>query len=143
MSGGEMKVKLESVTAEKFAPFGDVLEFPPEAVENFRIVVKEDSASWRLAVLRFTRHTVERLENHPASRESFEPLKGATVLLVAEHNNPAEFTAFFLDKPVCLYKGIWHDVLALTPEAQIKITENLDVNSEYYNLKEPVAVFIG
>jgi ureidoglycolate hydrolase len=137
-----MKVKLESVTAERFVPFGDVLEFTPEVTKDFHIVVREDSAAWRLAVLRFTRHAIERLENHPTSRETFEPLKGAAVLLVAENKNPAEFTAFFLDKPVCLYKGVWHDVLALTPEAQVKITENLEVNSEYYNLKNPVSVFV-
>jgi ureidoglycolate hydrolase len=138
-----MKIKVESVSAERFAPFGDVLEFPEDAAENFRIVVREESSSWRLAVFRFTRHVINRIENHPSSRESFVPLKGSAILVAAEHEKPSELTAFFLDKPICLYRGIWHEVLALTPEAQVTITENLDVNSEYFELKEPLSVFLG
>jgi ureidoglycolate hydrolase len=134
---------VESISAGRFAPFGDVLEFAENVTENFRIIVREESSSWRLAVLRFTRHAIERIENHPSSRESFVPLKGAVILVVAEHEKPSELTAFFLDKPICLYRGIWHEVLALTPEAQVTITENLDVKSEYFELKEPLSVFLG
>ena len=80
------------------------------------------------------------MENHPFSKESFEPLKGITVLLVAEHETPEEYQAFVLDKPVCLKKGIWHQVLALTPEAQVKITENLEVASEFYEYEKAKSV---
>jgi ureidoglycolate hydrolase len=134
---------VESISAGRFAPFGDVLEFPENVAENFRIIVREESSSWRLAVLRFTRHVIDRIENHASSRESFVPLKGAAILVAAEHEKPAELTAFFLDRPVCLYRGIWHEVLALTTEAQVTITENIDVKSEYFELKEPLSVFLG
>lgn len=137
------KIKVENISTGRFAPFGDVLEFPEHAAENFRIIVREESSSWRLAVLRFTRHVIERIENHPSSRENFEPLKGAAILVAAEHEKPSELSAFFLDRPVCLHRGIWHEVLALTPEAQVTITENLDVESEYFELKEPLSLFLG
>ena len=79
----------------------------------------------------------------PASRESFEPLHGLTVLVVATHENPEEYEAFILDKPVCLKKGIWHQVLALTEEAQVKIVENLEVQSEFYDLEKAIHVLVG
>lgn len=133
-----MAIRLQSVTAEAFAPFGSVLEFPPDCSDAFHIVVKEPEQPWRLAVFRYTNREISVMENHPASMESFEPLSGVTVLLVAEHNSPDACSAFLLDKPVCLKKGIWHQVLSLTPEAQVKIAENMDVNSEFHTLAKPV-----
>ena len=138
-----MKIELENINPENFAAFGDILEFPSNVTANFHIVVREEKSPWRLAVLRFDRHSVERLENHPESMESFEPLEGSSVLLLAEHEHPDIIKAFFLDKPVCLFKGVWHDVLALSSEAKVKITENLEVTSEYHNLENPVRVFVG
>ena len=62
------------------------------------------------------------------------------MLLVAEHDKSEEFEAFLLDKPVCLYKGIWHQVLSLTDEAQVKIAENLEVNSEFFNFEKEIEI---
>ena len=138
-----MKIELENINHECFKPFGTILEFTPDVTTGFHVFVREEKSPWRLALLRFDRHCVERIENHPESMESFEPLEGASVLLVAENESPENLRAFLLDKPVCLFKGVWHDVLALSSEAKVKITENLEVTSEYHNLKKPVRVFIG
>ena len=138
-----MKIQLENISTENFAPFGDILEFPRDVKTDFHIIVHEEKSPWRIALLRFDRHSVERMENHPDSMESFEPLEGYTVLLVAEHETPENIRAFILDKPVCLYKGVWHDVLALTSDAKVKITENLEVRSEYHNLERSIRVFVG
>lgn len=46
-------------------------------------------------------------------------------------------------KPICLEKGIWHQVLALTDEAQVKITENLEVESVFHELKKAILVYVG
>lgn len=135
-------IQLESVTEKLFAPFGTVLEFPADCKEQFYIVERESESPWRIAVLRFWNKTIKKIECHPSSKESFEPLKGATVLLVAEHATPLEYKAFFLDKPVCLKKGIWHQVLSITPEAQVKIVENAEVESEFYELPQEVFVCI-
>lgn len=129
-------VQLEYITAEGFAPFGSVIEFPEQIEEDFYIVDTEENEPWRVAVYRYRNHSVRRFECHPYSKESFEPLNGITVLCVAEHDTPQDYHAFILNKPVCLKKGIWHQVLSLTEEAQVKITENLEVVSEFYDQAE-------
>jgi len=138
-----MKIEIENITTENFAPFGYVLEFTPEMKDPFHVIVREEKDPWRLALLRFDWHEVKRLENHPDSMESFEPLEGASVLFVAENKSPDKIRAFFLDKPICLYKGVWHEVMAVSADAKVKITENLDVSAEYYNLENPLRLFAG
>ena len=135
-------VLLESVTADRFKAYGTVLEFPEDNYENFYIADTETEHPWRVAVFRYTSKAIKVIENHPTSKETFEPLHGITVLLVAEHETPEDYRAFILDKPVCLKKGVWHQVLALTPEAQVKITENLEVPSEFYEYEEPKSVYL-
>ena len=132
--------RLESIHKETFEKYGKVLEFSDQCTEPFEIVITEEKEPWRLAVFRYRNKTVKRMECHPLSLESFEPLTGLTVLIVAEPGHPEEYRAFILDKPVCLYKGIWHQVLSLTDEAQVKIAENLEVVSEFHDLEHEVAV---
>lgn len=134
---------LQSVQRETFLPYGEVLEFPAGIEETFCIITTEEKEPWRLALFRYTNKEIQRMECHPTSRESFEPLHGLTVLVVATHENPEEYEAFILDKPVCLKKGIWHQVLALTEEAQVKIVENLEVQSEFYDLEKAIHVLVG
>lgn len=134
---------LESISREAFEPFGSVIEFTPGFEGIYEIVAAEEEKPWILAVFRYTNKTIRRIENHPTSMETFEPLSGVTVLLVAEHETPEDYKAFILDKPVCLKKGTWHQVLALTPSAQVKITENKDVYSEFYDLPKEVRVQLG
>lgn len=134
---------LQYVQRETFLPYGEVLEFPAGIEKTFCIITTEEKEPWRLAVFRYTNKEIQRMECHPTSRESFEPLHGLTVLVVATHENPEEYEAFILDKPVCLKKGIWHQVLALTEEAQVKIVENLEVQSEFYDLEKAIHVLVG
>lgn len=134
--------RLQSIHKENFAKFGKVLEFSDSCTEQFEIVITEEKEPWRLAVYRYTSKTIQRMECHPTSLESFEPLAGITVLVVAEHDKPEEYEAFILDKPVCLYKGIWHQVLSLTDEAQVKIAENLEVNSEFFDFDHALEVVV-
>ena len=134
---------LQYVQRETFLPYGEVLEFPAGIEKTFCIITTEEKEPWRLAVFRYTNKEIQRMECHPTSRESFEPLHGLTVLVVATHENPEEYEAFILDKPVCLKKGIWHQVLALTEEAQVKIVENLEEQSEFYDLEKAIHVLVG
>ena len=138
-----MAVQLESVTVNAFRPFGTVLEFQQSDADNFYVVDTEPEHPWRVAVFRYSNKEITRIECHPTSKESFEPLHGITVLLVAEHDTPEDCHAFILDKPVVLAKGIWHQTLALTPEATVKITENLEVESSFYTYDSPKRVYLG
>lgn len=135
--------KVQSIKRETFQKYGEVLEFPEECKEAFHIVVTEEAQPWRLAVFRYDNKTIKTLECHPFSLESFEPLGGMTVLVVAEHESPEQYEAFLLDKPVCLKKGIWHQVLSVTDEAQVKIAENLEVTSQFFELEKEIGILIG
>ena len=48
--------------------------------------------------------------------------------------------AFVLDRPVCLYSGIWHGVVTLTQEYICKITENLKVPLVCEPLTQPICI---
>ena len=136
-----MKIQsIQFITQEAFERFGMVIELKPHSKDGWEVVVKSQGDGWRIAVLEFFRRTAVRLENHPSSKESFEPLKGTTVLLVAENSTPGNFEAFLLDRPVCLNEGVWHEVISLSDGAQVKITENLEVDCEYYTLSGEAAV---
>ncbi len=134
--------ELKSVNRKDFEKFGTILEFPEDWNSNFYIVDTEEKHPWRVAVFRYSNKQIKVIENHPTSKESFEPLRGITVLLVAEQETPEDYSAFVLDKPVCLKKGIWHQVLALTLDAEVKITENLEVESVFYEYDEAKTVMI-
>lgn len=139
-----MKIQLQSVTARAFAPYGKVLEFTPEADDRFHVVITEEREPWRLAVFRYRNHEIDTMEAHPTTLESFEPLSGITVLLVARPETPDSPEAFLLDKPVCLYKGVWHQAMALTPEAQCKIAENLDVpGTVFHSFARPLGICLS
>ena len=140
------ELKLRTIDPESFAPYGDVLTLTnpdPERLANgqseFRIITRsEDETGWRLAVLAVRSREIRRVECHPTTLESFEPVSGLAVICVAPPDNPDAIEAFVLDQPVCLKKGVWHDVLALTKEAMIKIAENLNVTGEYHVLPQPL-----
>jgi ureidoglycolate hydrolase len=135
------KAEIECITEESFRPFGRLIRFPEEDREsNFIIIASDTESPWRLAVFRYWNHSIEKIECHPTSMESFEPLEGETLLLVAEHDTPEDYHIFRLDQPVILEKGVWHQTLSLTDSAQVKITENLEVPTEFYSLSEAVGV---
>ena len=138
-----MRREICQITRESFAAYGTVLEF--SGPRGWEIAVREESPGWRIALLEFGAGPARRLECHPFSRESFEPVQGTGILLTARPEAPEEFQAFLLDKPVCLNKGVWHQVLTPAGKASIKITENLEVESEYWELPQPVsaAVILG
>lgn len=134
---------IETITRESFAPFGTVLEFSaaPQS-ERFEVLVEEANSPWRLAVYRVRERACTTLENHPASLESFEPLSGTGLLLVAENAVPAAYRVFLLNKPVCLHKGVWHQMLTLSEETIVKITENLEVSALFYTLPQAVTAAV-
>ncbi len=126
------------IVGDNFNKYGVVLELTKNAVNGFDILVTEKAHGWRIALYEYDRRNAERLENHPTSKESFEPVKGVTLLVVAEKDKPEEFETFLLDKPVCLEKGVWHQVITLSDRAVVKITENLEVDSEFFYPKNPL-----
>ncbi|MEA3406566.1 MAG: ureidoglycolate lyase [Chloroflexota bacterium] len=141
-------VRLETITEKSFAPFGTLVDWTPALEESgrpFHILVRSEvPTGWRLAVLKVAQRAVERLENHPHSEELFAPLEGRAILVVAEpgEREDDDVHAFFLDRPVSVAPGVWHDVFSLSEFATILIAENLEVSAEYSTLSRPVgAIF--
>ena len=141
------KGEILPLTVPSFRRYGCIIEYPQKekkgTVRNLWRIVHTESAKvgWRIAYLVLRDKSVGRLECHPFSDESFEPVRGSALLFVAQERNPAVVQCFALDRAVILKKGIWHGVVTVTPETEIKITENARVVCRYwplgYRLRHP------
>jgi ureidoglycolate hydrolase len=129
--------KTKKITAENFKRYGWVIEYPhktsAEKKKNlFRIILKERSKTgWRIAYLVVRDKAITKLEQHPDSLESFEPVSGKSLLYVAAAKEASKIERFCLNKPIILKKGIWHGIVTLSRESEIKITENAKVKCIY------------
>lgn len=132
-----------TINDDNFKAYGKILKFTEECNDKFEVILNEPNYGWRLAVFRYTEKSVKVMENHPESMESFEPLDGTTLLIVAANHQPEKFQVFLLDKPICLYKGIWHQVISISDTASVKITENIEVSSEFYEFDTEIKVVVG
>jgi ureidoglycolate hydrolase len=128
---------------DQFAPYGIVIPMDNDKNMPFDIKLIENSFGWRIAILEITSRTTRQLHCHPDSLEVFEPVRGSAVLLVSSKENPECIEAFLLDKPVCVNKGIWHSIIALSTKATLKITENAVVTKEIHDIGEVKPVLIS
>jgi len=126
-------MKIKRITKTNFRRYGWVIEYPDKNKKSekhnlFRIVLKESaSRGWRIAYLIVRDKTIRRLEHHPHSFESFEPIRGKSLLFVSAENLPKKIECFLLDRPIILKKKIWHGIVAQGKEAEVKLTENAEV----------------
>jgi ureidoglycolate hydrolase len=136
-------MRIRRITQQSFRRFGTVIELSARKAsrgENlFRVVLRDArAAGWRIAYLVVRERMITRLERHPGTFESFEPVKGKCILFVARGSVPRRIEGFLLDRPVVLRKDVWHGVVACDREADIKITENASVRCVYVPLKKPL-----
>ena len=124
---------IKTINAESFGRYGVVLEHVDQE-EGYEPLVTVQSRGWIWAVLTFRLKSIPRIECHPTSKESFEPVFGTTIIVVAPPQDPDAIETFLLDQAVMLHEGVWHEVMALSDVARVKITENNDVTSEYHDL---------
>lgn len=132
-------IKPLKINKENFKKYGWIIQwegFEKKPENNqFRIVIRDRKVKgWRIAYLIVRNKQVDFLENHPDSYESFEPIKGKSIIYVSNNKIPQDLQAFILDQPVVLRKGLWHNVVTLGKEAHIKITENNKVKLVKYQL---------
>jgi hypothetical protein len=123
--------------AEKlFNLYGKIIDYPrkgaPHSGNLFKIILRQRDTGWRIAYLVVREKVIDRLEQHPDSWESFEPVRGQSLLFVARRRNVHDIRCFLLDKPVVLKKGIWHGIVTTGKEADVKITENAAVRCVYW-----------
>ncbi|KLU60695.1 ureidoglycolate lyase [Peptococcaceae bacterium CEB3] len=128
-------LKINYLSQERFAKYGRIFEFTDSDDSYFQIQSDQAKAiGWRLALMKVSGRTFDKVNCHPNSVESFDPLRGTVVLIVAEPERPDDIEAFLLDKPVCLNKSVWHNVISLSQEAIVKIVENTYIESISYEL---------
>ncbi len=131
---------IEKIAREDFKRYGLIIEYPDKEREGrdkslFCITLKvTEAAGWRIAYLILRDKSIGRLERHSDSFESFEPVSGETLIYVADKKDAAAIRCFRLDRPVILNKGVWHGVVTLGDESEIKITENAEVECGFWEL---------
>jgi ureidoglycolate hydrolase len=136
---------MRRISPENFKRYGRVITCPGRKPKDktksvFRVVLTENIKNgWRIAYLLLREKTVDKLEQHPDSFESFEPISGKSLIYVTDCRDPETIECFYLDKPVIVDKGVWHGVLTLTGESEIKITENARVKCLYWPLSKRLA----
>jgi len=128
------------LTHKAIRPFGYIID--ARCVRDtgrknaFGILLKEKAPGWRIGYLIVRQGFIDRLESHPDSLETFEPVKGRAIIALAPAKDPSAIKVFTLDKPVVLKKGVWHDVAAVSKRCEIKIFENSDVRVAYHYPKK-------
>lgn len=138
-----MIISLQNLTPEKFKKYGEIIAPNPVRGERFQVIIDEPVADgWRIAVSQVNRDSITKLGIHPNTRETFEPLTGISVIVVASYESPEEIEAFLLDQPVCLYKNVWHATVSLSEISYLKILENSHVEQEVYTLENALDIRI-
>jgi ureidoglycolate hydrolase len=134
---------IQNITKNNFGKYGTIIDFTGKADDpEFEIIITHKDDPWRIAMLRVKERDFTELENHPSSLETFEPVEGMCLLLLSLGTEESDYEVFLLDRPVCLNKGVWHGIATLTHVSEVKITENLEVDTEFYRLDKPMKVFV-
>ena len=136
-------IPIKNIMKESFGKYGTIIDFTgrPDDPE-FEIIISHKDDPWRIAMLRVKNRDFTALESHPASFETFEPVEGMCLLMLSLDTEKSGYEVFLLDRPVCLNKGVWHGIATLTTVSKVKITENLEVDTEYYDLDKPMHIFV-
>lgn len=136
---GAGDINIKKLTRKSVEPYAMIIDGScvPDSGKgnNFGILMKEKSRGWRIGYLVVRDRAIKRMERHPDSFETFEPVKGRLVIAFAGNKDPAKTEFFFLDKGVVVKKGIWHEVAAIGGSAEVKIFENIEVKTEYLEIK--------
>ena len=137
-------MKIKKLTKKSVQPYGRIIDSTCVKDDGrgnrFGILLKEQSRGWRIGYLILRDKFIGSLERHIDSLETFEPVKGKAVIALAKGNLPDSAELFFLDKPVVVNKGIWHEVLAVSARCEIKIFENIEVKTRYYSLNKDLVI---
>ena len=130
----------QKITSQSFKAYGKLICYPHKEqkgkIRNLWRIVHQEKAKvgWRVAYLVLRDKTIGRFESHPFSDETLEPVKGRALLFVTQRRELSSIQCFLLKQPVVLYQGTWHGLISLSPETEIKITENKKVACRYWSL---------
>jgi len=133
-------IPVKFLTAKAFKKYGRLLG-PADESKIFTVTCGDEKAKgWRIGYVILGPGRVDTIEAHPESFETFEPVSGTTIILVAPVSAPDKIEAFLLDEAVLINKNVWHGMKVLSGKARIKVTENFEVASIFHKLKKPVDI---
>ena len=126
---------LLNLTRDAFSKYGRILEPTAEEAKNpFIVLEKVVSNGWQMAYSTVTKRSCDEMRRHTNTKETFEPLQGTVALVVALPDKPEEAEVFLLDRPVVINEGVWHNNIAISETAHLRINENIKVVSESHRL---------
>ncbi|MBR0599841.1 hypothetical protein [Sinanaerobacter chloroacetimidivorans] len=135
--------QINYITKDNFGKYGRIIDFTgQEGNPPFEVIIQNEDDPWRIAMLRVEEREFTFLEKHPGSLETFEPVEGICLLLVSLETQKSDYEVFVLDRAVCLDKDVWHGIVSLADVSKVKITENLEVDTDYYHLAAPMQIFV-
>ena len=156
------EISFEPLTAEAFAPFGDVIEAvgAPDRIINqglcgrYHDLAAMDFSDGRAGISLFRSEAralplkIEMVERHPSGSQAFIPMNAYPFMVVVapdEHGAPGRLRAFLsaAGQGVNYRRGIWHGVL--TPLVQTGLFAVIDrigsgANLEEHWLDRPVTI---
>lgn len=142
-----MVKRINVLSSESFKKYGIIIEPKISNVEvrSFEVIETAPSEGWRIGILQLVKDEMTYIERHLKTKETYEPLSGTTIMLVSLQESPHDMEVFLLDKPVCVNEGIWHQVVAISEKAIIKVIENITVphyECEIFYLEDGVNVSV-
>ena len=137
-------MRINRLTHKSVKPYGCIIDSSfikdDGRGDKFGVLLKERSSGWRIGYLILRKKKIIRLENHPDSLETFEPVRGRAIIALSARKSPDQVKVFSLDKPVALKKRVWHNLAAVSKRCEIKIFENIKVKTEYRALKTAIMI---
>ncbi|NDW54549.1 ureidoglycolate lyase [Aliiroseovarius sp. PrR006] len=156
------EITARPLTAEAFAPFGDVLELTDRnsltinagQCQRHHDLAQLDFGEGRAGISLFdgkARHfpyALDLVERHPLGSQAFIPMNGVPLLVMVcpdENGIPGTPGAFVMrpDQAVNLHKGIWHGVLApIGAQGLYAVVDRigLEANLEEFCFKAPYLI---
>ena len=149
------EVRIEPLTREAFAPFGDVIEM--EGAHSFainngmcmrfhdlaKVETTGENARTLVSLLRGKPYelplTLTMVERHPFGSQAFVPLSSHPFLVVAAHDGPdgpSEPVAFLTEpgQGINIHRNVWHGILTpLHAESDFVV---IDRGGDGINLEE-------
>ncbi len=141
-----MSENIKNLSPATFKDYGSLIEYPDVQAKGknrnlWKVLYRsDDDVGWRIAYLVLRDKSIGRLECHPDTDETFEPIKGKAVIFVSRTREICTLQAFWLDRPIIVFRGIWHGIVTVARETHIKICENKNVSSSITRLPRRVSL---
>lgn len=129
---------IKTITARNFRKYGKLITYPNKSMKGttrnlWRIVDEEPArVGWRIAYLILRDKSIGRMERHTTSKETFEPIQRTCLFFVSTDKDLSHIECFELNRPIILNRGVWHGLITLGDECEIKITENAKITCQYW-----------